>query len=80
MKVGDIVQRKDNGMLRSGCEAYPRAVVASTSPFCLISEESDMRWSATVKRDDFKVVGLADEETFKRVATRWQRDRISGVL
>lgn len=58
MNVGDLVRpTKESGFhLRSGAEYYKRAIVSSLEPFVLISEQKDMKWSATVKKEDFELV------------------------
>ena len=59
MKIGDVaISRIDQegrmvNPLRSGCSYYTHAIVASVDPFILISEEGDMKWSATVAPSDF---------------------------
>lgn len=54
MRKWDVVVRKDGGFLHSGCERYCSATVLSLQPFVLVSYLGDMRWSATVKVEDFK--------------------------
>lgn len=60
-EVGDFVCKKNGGCLRSGSEAYSFAVVISVEPFVLCSEESDMRWSSTVTKEEFKIIGKASQ-------------------
>lgn len=61
IEVGDFVCKKNGECLRSGCEAYSFAVVISVEPFVLCSEESDMRWSSTVTKEEFKIIGKASQ-------------------
>lgn len=67
MKVGDIVvPTKESGFhLHSGCESYSMAIVISITPFILTSEDADMKWSATIKKEYFTVVGTADSKTLE---------------
>jgi hypothetical protein len=59
MKIGDIVAPVDGAdSLRSGCSYYPQAVVASASPFVLVSEEGDMLWCKQ-KAESFRIKGRA---------------------
>jgi hypothetical protein len=62
-------------LLRSGCSAYDFAIVVSVAPFVLVSEEADMRWSATVEARDFRVIGTAKHDTLLRCMRRWDRDQ-----
>lgn len=64
MKVGDIV-KPINGRL-AHIVLHADAVVVSVTPFVLVSREADMRWSATVKPENFKVVGHASTEVTNR--------------
>jgi len=57
MKAGDIVENKNGEPLRSGCTAYPTAIVVSVDPFILESHGATMRWSETVSASQFDVVG-----------------------
>lgn len=77
MAVGDYVAyKKGRGILHCGCGTYERAVVVSVSPFVLISEWGDMRWSSTVKADDFEKVGDADRKALVAVVERLRREFI----
>lgn len=70
MRIGDIVRPTGGRVLRSGCNAYDDAVVVSIEPFVLVSREADMRWSATVAREDFEVVGAAPTGVTNRCMRR----------
>jgi hypothetical protein len=74
--VGDFVLPHVNSghQLRSGCEAYEDAVVVSIDPFVLVSEEGDMRWEGTVKREDFELSSNQDRNTAKALA-RWAKEQ-----
>ena len=75
LAVGDFVRYKPRrGLLRSGCGQYDRAVVASLSPFVLVSEWGDMRWSATVSPEDFEKCGEADRSVILAVLDRFKRE------
>jgi hypothetical protein len=69
-EVGQIVEPIPPTQLRSGGEAYGSAIVISVEPFVLVSKRADMRWSATIKREKFVVVGLASPESLERCMTR----------
>ena len=70
IEVGDFVCMKNGECLRSGCEAYSFAVVISVEPFVLCSEESDMRWSSTVTKEEFVVIGKASQTTLENCLKR----------
>ena len=76
MKVKDVVVPINNTVLRSGCSFYDKAVVASVEPFVLISEEGDMKWSATVEKENFEVIGVANRKTWRNVQKRIKRTGI----
>lgn len=67
ISVGNIVRpTKESGfILASGCGWYLEAVVVSVNPFILTSLESDMKWSCSIKQEDFEVIGIADEATLE---------------
>lgn len=72
MKVGNIIKpTKESGFtLRSGAGYYDKAVVISEEPFIITSEESDMKWEATIKKEYFEVVGEADKVTLEHCKRR----------
>lgn len=70
MQIGDIISRKDGNNLRSGCFMYASAVVISLDPFAITSEDGDMLWWTTIKKEDFKVVGKVNESLLKIVMKR----------
>ena len=72
MKVGNIIKpTKESGFtLRSGACYYDKAVVISLEPFIITSEESDMKWEATIKKEYFEVVGEADKATLEHCKRR----------
>lgn len=73
MKIKDVVIPINNTVLRSGCSSYDKAVVASVEPFVLISEEGDMKWSVTVEKKNFEVIGVASWRTWRKVRKRIKR-------
>lgn len=80
MKIGDLVASIDiYRPLRSGCEMYHQAVVASMDPFVLVSEDGDMRWSVTVKPESFTVVGIASDPALKNVVNRINRETFRPI-
>lgn len=72
MKVGDIVSPtiESRFKLVSGCSYYTEAVVISEEPLILVSLESDMMWSATIKKEYFEVVGKASKKILKKCNRR----------
>ena len=71
MKVSDVVVPiSSEFQLASGCSRYSHAIVVSENPFVLASEHGDMRWSATVKKEQFRVIGTAKESTMKQCIHR----------
>ena len=69
--VGDILAPKDEFVdLVSGSNRYDCAVMVSQNPFVLVSLESDMRWEATIKEEDFKKVGVSESEVMRRCLRR----------
>lgn len=70
LKVGDIVRPMEGFHLRSGGQAYGGAIVVSVTPFVLVSEHADMKWSATVKIENFKQAGIASKEQLAKAMTR----------
>jgi len=72
IEVGDIVKpTKESGYtLRCGSGMYGAAVVISVAPFILVSEETDMRWSATVQIGDFEIVGKTTKKHLKKCMRR----------
>jgi hypothetical protein len=75
MDIGSLAAPKNpRNALACGCGVYDRAVVVSLQPFVLISEEGDMRWSATVAAADFEKVGDAGPQAARNVLDRLGRD------
>jgi len=76
MKVRDIVVPINGEVLVSGCGRYDLAIVASLDPFVLISEEGDMKWSATVEKKNFVSHGQAPKHIWKNVKDRMKREKL----
>lgn len=73
-KYGDIISPTSNTeQLRSGCSLYPHAIVISTEPLVLVSEDGDMRWSSTIENMDFKKIGEATVKVLKKCKHRNQQ-------
>ena len=72
MEVGNIVEpTKESGfILHCGTGTYKDAVVISSEPFILTSRESDMKWQATIKKEDFEITGNIDEKALKNCMRR----------
>lgn len=78
MKIGDkVVPTSAYGVLASGCGRYTHAYVTNIAPFQLISEDGDMRWTTTVKKEDFVVApDNIGEYIPKPAIERLQRDGV----
>jgi len=70
MKVGEIVIPLNGFVLHCATLRYPSAVVISTNPLILTSEDSTMRWESTISDKEFEVTGSADEETLNNCLRR----------
>ena len=72
MEIGNLIKpTEESGFtLRCGSGQYDKAVVISVSPFIITSEESDMKWEATIKSEDFEVIGDVDKSTLKKCMRR----------
>jgi len=72
MEIGDIVKptKESKYVLRSGCSIYGNAIVISVDPFILVSGETDMRWSATVKKENFYVTGKTNKKHLNKCLRR----------
>lgn len=62
LTVGDLVQPESPFVLE-GCD---RALVISTEPLILVSEQADKIWKGNVAGKKFNVVGKAGEETIEK--------------
>jgi hypothetical protein len=67
---GDIALPIFHSQLHCGSGIYARAIVVSVDPFVLVSESSDMRWSATVHPGHFRNGGKAAPEVVERCMRR----------
>lgn len=72
VEVGSLVAPKSesNFVLHCGTGTYDKAVVLSVNPFILSSEDSTMKWEATIDINNFKVVGVTDETTLNKCMRR----------
>jgi hypothetical protein len=72
MEVGNLVApTKESGfILHCSTAMYEKAVVISTEPFLLTSEDSNMLWSKTIKKRDFKKIGEVDKKTLNKCLRR----------
>lgn len=77
MRIGDVVVPSPNSnyVLACGCGWYTHAIVASMDPFVLVSEQGDMRWSATIKPEYFIALCQAHPEITARAIARWESDK-----
>lgn len=74
-KIGDLVRTKDRSrfVLASSAGEYPYAIVASVSPFVLISEGQDMMWYVTIKPEFFTVCGSVSRRLRRAAIRRFWR-------
>lgn len=80
MKIGDVVVPRRGAVTEYGFEfvlhcgsgVYSHAIVASVSPFVLVSEGGDMLWSATVKPEYFQPLCQAEHSIVQRAITRFK--------
>lgn len=81
MKIGSIIKpTKESGYhLRSGASAYDKAVVISLDPFVITSEDSDMLWEATIKKEYFEVIGQANKTILEHCKKRLIEEQISTL-
>lgn len=75
LSKGDAVITLEGHALRSGASLYHYAVVVQVDPVILISEEGDMKWSATVDEIPLKVVGRASTLAMNKAKARLWRDQ-----
>lgn len=75
LETDDIVFAERDSVLHSGCGMYSHAIVVSANPLVLVSEETDMLWSATTKDMKLRAVGKADFSIFKNCMSRYLRDK-----
>jgi hypothetical protein len=54
LAIGDVVERMDGALLRSGAETFTTAIVVQIEPLVLVSEDVSMRWEATIKGSLFR--------------------------
>lgn len=71
-KIGSIVKpTKESGyVLACGSGWYSEAVVISDEPFILTSIEANMKWQATIKKENFEVIGNVNEDVLNRCLKR----------
>jgi hypothetical protein len=80
LRVGDLVEAVGSFRLRSGCSQYNFAVVVQVLPLVLISQDGDMRWSATVDPTRVRPVGQATEQMMATAMKRFEADKAAGLL
>lgn len=71
-EIGSIVKpTKESGyVLACGSGWYSEAVVISDEPFILTSIEADMKWQATIKKENFELIGNVNEDVLNRCLKR----------
>jgi hypothetical protein len=70
IEAGDIVCKKNGSYLRGGAEVYHYGIVICIEPFILCSADSDMRWSSTITKEEFRVVGKASQARLTKCLKR----------
>lgn len=79
MHVGNTVIPKPGcSPLRSGCERYSYAVVASLDPFILVSPDGSMLWATTYDATSVELRGQATERESRRAQRRMHREYEAG--
>lgn len=70
--VGKIVKptKESKYVLAYGNGWYNDAIVVSNRPFVLVSGDGNMRWEHTINKEDFEVIGVANEKTLAKVMRR----------
>ena len=81
MKIGSIIKPTEESgfQLRSGAGYYNKAVVISIDPFIITSEDADMKWEATIKKEYFEVIGEADVNTLDWCKKRLPKKLINAL-
>lgn len=72
-EVGDVVQANRNTPLHCGSGIYTHAIVVQSEPLVLVSEETDMRWSATVDELYLEKIGVAKPEVLEKCMRRLEK-------
>jgi hypothetical protein len=77
MQIGDVVVPKESyTLLHSGSgNVYECAIVASVSPFVLVSVDGDMLWSDTVFPHEVRPLCQASKPIVRCAVARWERER-----
>lgn len=70
LRIGHRVSRIDGEHLRSGANTYTSAIVVSTDPFVLVSDDTTMKWQETVKASDFECCGYVERELVEKCRAR----------
>lgn len=70
LRIGHRVSRIDGECLRSGASTYTSAIVVSTDPFVLVSDDTTMKWQETVKASDFERCGYVNRELVEKCRAR----------
>ena len=70
LRIGHRVSRIDGEHLRSGASTYTSAIVVSTDPFVLVSDDTTMKWQETVKASDFECCGYVERELVEKCRAR----------
>ena len=73
MKIGDIVIPINGEVLACGCGHYDCAVIASITPFVLVSVDGDMIWSNDVNPYNYKVLCQASMDVIHRSIKRCEK-------
>lgn len=75
MRIGDVViPIPEVSVLRCGSGSYTHAICVSVDPFVLVSEETDMLWSATVQVSGYRALCQAHLDIVARCMERARRD------
>ena len=70
LAIGDVVERMDGALLRSGAEAFPTAIVVQVKPLVLVSEDASMRWEHSIEGVRFRPLFKASAQQMTRCMKR----------
>lgn len=69
-RIGDRLARVDGEPLRSGAETFDSAIVVSTEPLVLVSDDTTMKWESTLVASEFKSIAFVSRELVEKCRAR----------
>lgn len=73
-KIGDVVSAVYPTVLACGSGFYTHAIVVKSEPLVLVSEETDMLWSATTHIMNLALIGTATAPVLRACMQRAAAD------